>query len=93
VIIEDERAIGGKLLENAECTRFAAHWDLRIRACRPYRAKTKGKVERPIGYVRERSLNANDLLASWNRYFLERWLFSIEEPMRRRLGFDRKEQR
>jgi transposase len=53
VIIEDERAIGGKLLENVEFMRFAAHWDFRIRACRPYRAKTKGKVERPIGYVRE----------------------------------------
>ena len=53
VIIEDERAIGGKLLENAEFMRFAAHCGFRIRACRPYRAKTKGKVERPIGYVRE----------------------------------------
>jgi len=53
VIIEDERASGGKLLENAEFMRFAAHWNFRIRACRPYRAKTKGKVERPIGYVRE----------------------------------------
>lgn len=53
VIIEDERAVGGRLLENAEFMRFAAHWDFRIRACRPYRAKTKGKVERPIGYVRE----------------------------------------
>jgi transposase len=53
VIIEDEREIGGKLLENAEFMRFAAHWDFRIRACRPYRAKTKGKVERPIRYVRE----------------------------------------
>jgi transposase len=53
VIIEDEREIGGKLLENAEFMRFAAHWDFHIRACRPYRAKTKGKVERPIGYVRE----------------------------------------
>jgi hypothetical protein len=53
VIIEDEREIGGKLLENAEFMRFAAHWGFRIRACRPYRAKTKGKVERPIGYVRE----------------------------------------
>jgi len=53
VIIEDDREIGGKLLENAEFMRFAAHWDFRIRACRPYRAKTKGKVERPIGYVRE----------------------------------------
>jgi transposase len=53
VIIEDERASGGKLLENAEFLRFAAHCGFRIRACRPYRAKTKGKVERPIGYVRE----------------------------------------
>jgi transposase len=74
VIIEDERASGGKLLENAEFVRFAAHWDFRIRACRPYRAKTKGKVERPIGYVREnffygrRFLNDADLNAqalSW----------------------------
>jgi len=53
VIIEDERAIGGNLLENAEFMRVAAHCGFRIRACRPYRAKTKGKVERPIGYVRE----------------------------------------
>ncbi len=53
VIVDDEREIGGRLLENAEFLRFAAHWGFRVRACRPYRAKTKGKVERPIGYVRQ----------------------------------------
>lgn len=53
VIIEDQRAGGGKLLENPEFLRFAAHWSFRIRACRPYRAKTKGKVERPVAYVRD----------------------------------------
>lgn len=53
VIIDDQREIGGKLLENSEFLRFAAHWGFRIRACRPYRAKTKGKVERPVRYVRE----------------------------------------
>ena len=52
VIVEDHRADGGKLLENPEFLRFAAHWGFRIRACRPYRAKTKGKVERPIRYLR-----------------------------------------
>lgn len=52
VILEDARAEGGKLLENPEFLRFAHHWSFRIRACRPYRAKTKGKVERPIRYVR-----------------------------------------
>lgn len=52
MIIEDQRADGGKLLENPEFLRFAAHWGFRIRACRPHRAKTKGKVEHPIRYVR-----------------------------------------
>lgn len=53
VIVDDERLNGGKLLENAEFLRFASHWGFRIRACRPYRARTKGKVERPISYVRQ----------------------------------------
>jgi hypothetical protein len=52
VIVEDQRGAGGQLLENAEFLRFAAHWGFRIRGCRPYRAQTKGKVERPIRYVR-----------------------------------------
>lgn len=53
VVIEDRRPRGERVLENAEFLRFAAHWGFRIRACRPYRAKTKGKVERPIRYVRQ----------------------------------------
>jgi len=53
VITDDERDEGGSLIENAEFLRFAHHWDFKVRACRPYRAKTKGKVERPIRYVRE----------------------------------------
>jgi transposase len=53
VIIDDQREVGGKLLENTEFLHFAAHWNFRIRACRPYRARTKGKVERPVGYVRQ----------------------------------------
>jgi transposase len=52
VIIDDQRPQDGKLIENPEFLRFAAHWGFRIRACRPYRAQTKGKVERPVGYVR-----------------------------------------
>jgi transposase len=53
VVLEDRRPTGGKVLENPEFLRFAAHWGFRIRACRPYRARTKGKVERPIRYVRQ----------------------------------------
>ncbi len=53
VIVEDQRLNGGALVENLEFLRFAHHWQFHPRACRPYRAKTKGKVERPIRYVRE----------------------------------------
>ena len=53
VVASDDRSDGGSLVVNAEFQRFAAHWGFRARACRPYRARTKGKVERPIRYVRE----------------------------------------
>jgi len=62
VILEDQRPAGGRVLENPEFLRFAAHWGFRIRACRPYRAKTKGKVERPIGYVRGNLLYGREFL-------------------------------
>ena len=53
VIIGDKRAEGGRLIENPEFLRFSRHWRFRIRSCRPYRAQTKGKVERPIRYIRD----------------------------------------
>ena len=31
----------------------ARHWGFRPRSCRPYRARTKGKIERPIRYLRQ----------------------------------------
>lgn len=52
VVLSDKRGEGGQITENAEFLRFAHHWSFRVRACRPYRAKTKGKVERPVSYVR-----------------------------------------
>ena len=53
VVIRDEREGGGRVTENAEFVRFANHHGFRIRACRPYCARTKGKVERPIRYLGE----------------------------------------
>lgn len=62
VILDDTRQSEGKLLENPEFLRFSAHWGFRIHACRPYRAKTKGKVERPIHYVRWNFLYGREFL-------------------------------
>jgi transposase len=63
VITRDLRSQGGRLIENAEFLRFAAHWNFRIRACRPYRARTKGKVERPIRYLRQSFVYARDFVS------------------------------
>jgi transposase len=53
VITRDLRLQGGALVKNLEFLRFAHHWSFTPRACRPYRAQTKGKVERPVRYVRD----------------------------------------
>jgi transposase len=45
----DERGI----VYNDKLLALAAHYGFLPKACRPYRAKTKGKVERPFRYVRE----------------------------------------
>lgn len=53
---------------------FAGRYGFAPRLCRPYRAKTKGKVERTIGYVKDRFLvgrsfagldDLNEQLAYW----------------------------
>jgi transposase len=62
VITRDLRGEGGRLVENAEFLRFCAHWGFRARVCRPYRAKTKGKVERPIRYVRRSFVYGREFL-------------------------------
>ena len=52
VVVADRRTRGEELLLNERFKHFAAHWGFRIRACRPHRPQTKGKVERSIDYIR-----------------------------------------
>lgn len=78
VIVGDLRLEGGRLVENPEFLRFSAHWGYRIRACRPYRAKTKGKVERPIRYVRSDFLYAGTFLGDEDlNAQAEHWLATV----------------
>ncbi len=68
---------------NRKLLDLAAHYRFLPKACRPYRAKTKGKVERPFRYVREdfflgRSFrNLDDL----NGQF-QHWLDTVANPRR-----------
>jgi transposase len=51
VIGDDTEA--GHIIYNRTLLDFARHYGFLPKACRPYRPKTKGKVERPFRYVRE----------------------------------------
>jgi transposase len=71
----------GHIVYNPHLVDFAAHHGYQPRACRPYRAKTKGKVERPYRYIRQdfflgRSFrNLEDLNAQ-----LAGWLDTVANP-------------
>jgi transposase len=43
----------GHVIYNRSLLALARHYGFHPKACRPYRAKTKGKVERPFSYIRQ----------------------------------------
>jgi transposase len=65
----------GHIIYNRALLTMAQHYRFLPKACRPYRAKTKGKVERPFSYIRQdfflarRFCNLDDLNAQ-----LREWL-------------------
>lgn len=44
---------------NLDALRLAAHLGLELNACAPFRARTKGKVERPFNYIEEQFIKGN----------------------------------
>jgi IstB-like ATP binding protein len=46
-------ATEGRIVYHRTLLDFAGHYRFHPKACRPYRAKTKGKVEQPFRYVRQ----------------------------------------
>jgi transposase len=72
---------GGSIVYNRALIDFARHYGFQPKACRAYRPKTKGKVERPFRYIREdfflaRSFRNLDDLNSQLRH----WLDTIANP-------------
>lgn len=49
---------------NRTLAAFCRHWGLVPRACAPYRAQTKGKDERAVGYVKRNAIAGHDF-GSW----------------------------
>jgi len=64
----------GVVTYNGSLVALLSHYGAVPRACRPYRAKTKGKVERPFRYIRQdfflgrRFRNLDDLNAQFDQW-------------------------
>lgn len=71
----------GLVVYNRALVDLARHYAFQPRACRPYRPKTKGKVERPFRYIREDFFlvglfrNLDDLNGQ-----LRHWLDTVANP-------------
>ena len=66
-LVERHDAATREVVFNARLHAFARHWGFRPRACAPYRARTKGKDERGVGYVKHNAV-AGRGFPSWEAF-------------------------
>ena len=71
VLLDNARALvthhdvqSREVIFNERLHAFGRYWGVRPRACAPYRARTKGKDERGVGYVKRNAIAGRDF-ASW----------------------------
>jgi transposase len=90
VLMDNARALvlqhdpaSGSLVFHPRLAAFAKHWGFTPKACRPYRARTKGKDERGVRYVKESGLAGHDF-PSWQAMeaHLECWNRQIADQRR-----------
>jgi hypothetical protein len=73
-LVEHHDAATREVRFNGRLHAFARYWGFQPRACAPYRARTKGKDERGVGYVKRNAI-AGRRFPSWGAFVahLERW--------------------
>lgn len=55
-LVDSHDAATREVRFNAKLHAFCRHWTVRPRACAPFRARTKGKDERGVGYVKRNAI-------------------------------------
>jgi transposase len=63
-LVDHHDALTREVRFNARLAAFARYWGFTPRACAPYRARTKGKDERGVGYVKRNAI-AGHRFESW----------------------------
>lgn len=77
-LVEKPRRRDAPAAFNARLVAFARYWNFKPKACYPNRARTKGKVERGVGYVKGNAL-AGRTFAGWGALdrHLATWLATV----------------
>ncbi len=55
-LVDRHNPVTREVVFNAKLKAFAKHWNFTPRACAPYRARTKGKTENGVGYVKKNAI-------------------------------------
>jgi hypothetical protein len=79
-LVEHHDAATREVRFNERLVAFARYWGFRPRACAPYRARTKGKDERGVGYVKRNAI-AGHRFESLEvlRAHLARWMREVAD--------------
>ncbi|MBM7330545.1 IS21 family transposase [Agrobacterium sp. S2] len=79
-LVEHHDAATREVRFNDRFRSFARYWGFTPRACAPYRARTKGKDERGVGYVKRNAV-AGRRFESWAAFeaHLDRWTREIAD--------------
>ena len=88
VLVDNQKAAvithrhGTKVVFNARFMDLAGHYGFTPRACRPYRARTKGKDERMVRYIKENFFQRYREFESFAHLnsLAERWLAEEADP-------------
>lgn len=91
VLVDNQKAAvlknhNGNVLFNSGFLLLADHYGFQPRACRPRRARTKGKVERMVKYLKENFVVRYHQFDSFNHInqLLEQWLSTVADERQRR---------
>ncbi|MBM6584463.1 IS21 family transposase [Microvirga sp. BT689] len=79
-LVEHHDAATREVRFNGRLHAFARYWGFTPRACAPYRARTKGKDERGVGYVKKNAI-AGRRFESWAALeaHLDRWTREVAD--------------
>lgn len=85
VLVDNAKALivdraGGTARVHPAFEAFCKDWGVAVRACQPYRARTKGKTERGVGYAKHNALAGREFV-SWAALdeHLARWMVIADE--------------